>query len=315
MCLTIMNTIKSAKLVLVGVVLLLLSSSMYATHDRDNERITWNKKQSRITGLYNAKNYFVTQGLSFGFYAMYYYGDVDNVGVAFNGGFNKENVSYGGSLTLAYHMPISKHCALRTTLSGGTLSGNNKMKFEALSTPRYDFRKFNSAFIQPAAGIEYYPMRHYGLFLYGGIAVTCSYIYDYDFLYEVSPNFNPGVLDRVQGQTFGILPMVQLGLGYSWNLSPSWMLTFEVMVQEGLCDQSYMNLDAFPLAASQNDKHVHVPVNGNDVGFWTDKDGKRHLHWNDGWFQVGLTFTYRWDNCAACRLTDKPYKHMLPSSW
>lgn len=300
------------KKLLVGA-LILLTLPLGAANHRNNDRMTWTKRQNPRTGLFNAKNYFVSQGISFGFNAMYYYGDVDNVGVAFNGGFNKENVSYGGSLTMAYHMPIGKHCALRTTLCGGTLSGNNKAKFDALDPVRRDYRKFKSVFAQPAAGIEYYPLKRYGLFLYGGLAITCSYIYDYEFYYAPEPYQHPDDLDLVKGKTFGVLPMVQLGLGYSWNLSPSWMLTLEFMIQEGLFDSPYLNLDAFPLGPNQSDKGVHIPVNGNDYGMWEDKNHDKHLHWNDGWFQLGITFTYRWDNCAACRLTDSP--RMLPSSW
>jgi hypothetical protein len=73
----------------------------------------------------------------------------------------------------------------------------------------------------------------------------------------------------------------------------------EIMIQEGLIDTHYMNLDAFPLAPSQNSDGVAL---GNSFGKWTDRYGKEHIHWNDGWFQVGLTVTYHWRNCEHCRI-------------
>ena len=51
----------------------------------------WTKKTSRQTGLYTTKNYFVSHGVGVTASAMYYFGDVDNEGVAFNGGFNLDN--------------------------------------------------------------------------------------------------------------------------------------------------------------------------------------------------------------------------------
>ena len=93
--------------------------------------------------------------------------------------------------------------------------------------------------------------------------------------------------------------MVQLGLGYTFRLSESWSLGLELSVQEGLIDIPYMNLDAWPLAPSQNSDGVEL---GKSFGTWIDRYGKEHIHWNDGWFQVGLTITYCWRNCEHCRI-------------
>ena len=82
----------------------------------------------------------------------------------------------------------------------------------------------------------------------------------------------------------------------------------EVMIQEGLIDTHYMNLDAFPLAKSQNGDGVEL---GNSFGKWTDRYGKEHIHWNDGWFQVGLTVTYHWRSCEHCRIINN-YSRIKP---
>lgn len=284
-------------LLLVTCIVLQLPQSVLAVENAD---IAWTNKANSRTGLYTSKNYFVSQGVSIGVGAMYYFGDVDNEGVAFTGGFNKENVSYGGGLNFGYNIPAGNCCNLRVGLLGGTLRGNNKVKFDNLAEPRDDYRKFQSVLIQPSFGVQYYPFTGAGFYLYGGVAVAASIITNYEFYYYYS---TPGGRVRsdkpVSGKTFGILPMVQLGIGYSWKLAPSWSMSAEIMIQEGLIDTHYMNLDAFPLAKSQNSEGIAL---GNSFGKWVDRYGKEHIHWNDGWFQVGITVTYQWRNCETCRI-------------
>ena len=278
--------------------LLLMPASVRALEDRNN--IVWNTRQNAQTGLYTTKNYFVSQGVSLNASALYYFGDVDNEGVAFNGGWNTENLSLGGGLTFAYNLPLGNHCNLRTTLMGGTLRGNNKLKFDNLELPRDDYRKFHSYIIQPAVGVQYYPFTNAGFYIYGGLAVTASIIDNYDFYYYGRLNGETqNTRHEIEGSTFGVLPMLQLAIGYSWRLAPSWTLSAEIMIQEGLIDTYYMNLDAFPMAGSQNKDNYTL---GQPFGKWTDRYGKEHIHWNDGWFQVGLTITYQWRNCETCRI-------------
>ncbi|MBQ3716816.1 MAG: hypothetical protein II901_00295 [Paludibacteraceae bacterium] len=288
--------------------LLLFSPALAAkqTASRSNpeslkkDRVVWTKKPNSRTGLYTTKNYFVSHGVSLGVNAMYYFGDVDNEGVAFHGGFNENNLSYGGSLVFGYTMPAGNHCNIRYSLMGGTLRGNNKAKFDALPDPRDDYRKFNSILILPSVGVEYYPFSNAGFYIYGGLAVAVSIITNYEF-YAYRKVDASGIRQRtkLEGKTFGILPMVQVGIGYSWRLTQSWTMSAEIMLNEGLIDTHYMNLDAFPLAGSQSSDGQPL---GNSFGKWTDKNGNEHIHWNDGWFQVGITVSYRWRNCESCRI-------------
>lgn len=279
--------------------LLLLTPVSIWAEDKTPD-IAWSSKANSHTGLYTTRNFFVSQGVSIGAGAMYYFGDVDNEGVAFSGGFNKENVSYGGGLAFGYNLPAGNCCNLHFGLMSGTLRGNNKVKFDNLPEPRDDYRKFQSVIIQPAFGVQYYPFSNAGFYLYGGVAVTASIITNYEFYYyQSTPGGKVRSEQPVSGKTFGILPMVQLGIGYSWRLSRSWALGVEVMVQEGLIDTQYMNLDAWPLDSKQNSEGVAL---GSAFGTWTGKDGKKHIHWNDGWFQVGINITYQWRNCENCRI-------------
>ena len=279
--------------------LLLFSPAISAKSAKNyQDRIVWTKKPNSRTGLYTTQNYFVSHGISLGASAMYYFGDVDNEGLAFHGGFNVNNLSFGGALVFGYSMPVGNHCNMRFALGGGTLHGNNQVKFDNLDPPRDDYRKFQSVLIQPAVGVEYYPFSNAGFYIYGGLAIAASIITNYEFYYYKRVG-SQKERDLLKGKTFGILPMVQVGLGYSWRLTQSWTMSAEIMLSEGLIDTHYMNLDAFPLAPSQNSEGVAL---GNSFGKWTDRYGNEHIHWNDGWFQVGITVTYRWRNCETCRI-------------
>lgn len=242
-----------------------------------NPRIMWTKQPNSGSGLYTTRNYFVAPGVSIHGGAFYYFGDVDNVGVAFNGGFNRHNL--GGGLSIAYQHPISRHCNLRTSILGGTLQGNNAefMAKKGLN----EKRRFQSVVVMPSVGVQYYPFSQVGFYLYGGLGVAVSDIIKFSFT-----SSNNVTLDG--GGAICILPMVQLGLGYTWMLSTSWSLGVELLLNEGLCDTYYANLDAWPLAASQS-------PTGQATGL-----GKRNF-WSDGWFQVGITVTYQWRNCETCR--------------
>lgn len=293
-------------LILLGGFLFQSLAVQAADYLEGERRVAWAKKPGK-TGLYTTKNYFSSHGISINGNAMYYFGDVDNVGVAFHGGFNKNNVSYGGSVAFAYVLPASTHCNLRFSLLVGGLGGNNTEKFLNLKKPRLDSRSFKSVIIQPAFGVEIYPVSTAGFFLYAGVAVAGSIITEYDFKYYTRVG-DEKELKEVKGSTYGILPMVQLGLGYNWRLTESWALGIEVLLNEGVIDTQYINLDGWPMAASQNSAGVEL---GRTFGTYTDDDGNKHIHWNDGWFQLGIKVTYRWNNCEKCRVLNN-YRHIRP---
>lgn len=287
--------IRNSVLLLLGTMLLLpVCVQARGGHDR----IVWTSTPNSQTGLYTTRNYFVTNGVSINLSTFYYFGDVDNEGVAFHGGFNTKNLSLGGGFFFGYNMPIGNHCNLRFSFLTGTLHGDNTLKFNSLPTPRDDYRKFKSILLQPAVGVQYYPFNRAGFYLYGGLALSASIITKYEFWYYKKVGYNRE-RTLVEGSTVGILPMLQLGLGYSWKLNESWTLGVEVMIQEGLIDTPYMNLDAWPLDPTQNSDGVKL---GKSFGKWTDRFGKEHIHWNDGWFQAGITITYQWRNCEHCRI-------------
>ena len=295
-----MNIRSYIALILVGGLLLLCP---FAEAAGGRGRIVWTKKASRKSGLYTTQNYFVSHGVGVTASAMYYFGDVDNEGVAFHGGFNIKNLSLGGGLNFFYNLPAGNHCNIRFALMAGTIRGNNEQKFKSLSEPRDDYRKFQATLIQPAVGVQYYPLSNAGLFLYGGFGLAASIINKYQFYYYKSTSAGQEK-HCVEGKTYGILPMIQLGLGYSWKLTESWSMSAEIMVNEGLADAHYMNLDGWPMAKSQNSDQVELGGKGLT---YINRHGKKTIHWNDGWFQVGITVTYHWRNCEYCRLINNYY--------
>ncbi|MBQ7632064.1 MAG: hypothetical protein IJS82_04830 [Paludibacteraceae bacterium] len=283
-----------------------LTLSVWAeeTEEKGGSEFAWSSKQSSRTGLYSTRNYFITNGVSLSVHAMYYFGDVDNVGVAFNGGFNKYNLSYGGALSFQYLLPLSHHCNMRFSLGAGKLNGNNayiiSQNIDSLGNRRNDYRKFDSWFIQPAVGVEIYPFEKAGFYLYGGIALTASHINaekgtitfenDGETIKELVPQQDRAGNVLFPITTWSFLPMAQLGIGYSIRLNKSWTLNIEAMGQLGLCDLPRMNLDAWPLPD-------------------TEASGYSHNKSPDGWFQLGVTVTYRWRNCEHCRLNKNTRGH------
>lgn len=279
-----------------------LVSPVSAQEEKSARRLIWTKNANRSTGLYTTRNYFVAPGVTVSGFANYYYGDVDAVGGPFSGGFNVRNLKGGGYL--AYQHPLSNHCNLRVGLLGGMLSGDNTYTLNALrpdSTKRDDYKKFQSVVVQPFVGVQYYPFSQVGFYLYGGVGLAASIITGFDFIrYDTH--------EHLKGSTFGILPMAQLGLGYSWMLSTSWSIGVEVMVQQGLCDEYYFNLDAFPLAATQSSDGQAYGTGGT---WYKGLDGKRHTKATDGWIQAGITITYQWRNCESCHIINN-YHNIRP---
>ncbi|MCM1034397.1 MAG: hypothetical protein NC038_01865 [Paludibacter sp.] len=236
---------------------------------RDKKEVVWTKKANKRTGLYTKQNSAIANGLTLSFNALYYYGDVDLNGIAMNGGFQTQNVTFGGAAAFAYTMPAGKHTNWRFAISAGALKGDNSHAY-----PDH-YRKFNSVFGEASVGVEWYPFSQAGFYLYGGIALTYSHI-KYDFM-------------SAKGNANSILPMIPLEIGYDFKLGRSWGLKINVAAHQGLLDTPHCNLDAYPMESSQNQ---------NGVSFGRGGGNK----WADGFFQIGLSLTYRWHNCEACRL-------------
>ncbi|HCS87541.1 MAG TPA: hypothetical protein DIW30_03750 [Bacteroidales bacterium] len=236
---------------------------------KDKVDIVWTKRSNRHTGLYTQQNSAIANGLTISANMLYYYGDVDRRGVAMNGGFQKQNLTFGGAASFAYTMPAGKFTNWRFGLNAGALRGDNSSSYPD------SYRKFNSVFGELSAGVEWYPFPSAGFYLYGGVALTYSFVH-YDFM-------------AASGTTNSFLPMIPLEIGYDFHIGKSFGIKLNVAVHQGLWDSPVCNLDGYPMNSSQNSEGVSFGRGGGNK-------------WADGFFQIGLSFIYRWHNCESCRL-------------
>lgn len=234
----------------------------------------WNST-SNHRGVYSSHNPSVGQGVALTSSMLYYYGDVDMLSYAFKQGFQKQNLSIGGSLVFSYLHPLAKSANWRFSLSGGYLHGNDSARYDLVMNPNTGQEEwlqrgkgnFRSIFGEFDAGIEWYPFSGAGFYIYVGLGVSLSVI-NYDFTQS----------NRGSGQVLGVLPMLPIELGYNINLTNGWFLTIMGAAHQGLLDMPYCNLDAYPVTKSSR------------------------FQWADGYFALGLTLSYRWQKCEPCRL-------------
>ncbi len=230
--------------------------------------VVWTKKPSRINGLYTQQNTAIAYGLTVSANGLYYYGDVDRRGLAMNGGFQTQNVTFGGAAAFAYLMPAGRHTNWRFSLNLGTLRGDNSKSYAD------SYRKFNSIFGELAAGVEWFPFPTAGFYLYGGVALAYSYIH-YDYM-------------TARGARSSVLPLIPLEIGYDFKIGRSLGIKINFSVHQGIIDTPSCNLDGYPMTAAQNSAGLDFGRGGGN-------------QWADGFFQIGLGITYRWHNCETCR--------------
>ena len=258
--------------VFIGLIAFLLPSSLFALNpSRRNEvDLIWSKR-TNSRGLYtrsaNTGGKYVSNGLTISLAANYYYGDVDPSGIAFKGGFRGNNVSGGLVATFAYTMPLSRHCNWRF---GGGLGYLHGARTEEELVGNQTTRSFTSLYIEPAAGVEYYPFTRAGFYLYAGLGLNLN----------VRTKSNYG---GVEGSPVSVLPIIPVEIGYDIRAGRSFLIRIFAGVHQGLLDIAYMNLDGYPIPG------------GEGTGKFSMNE------WADGYFQVGVSVSYKWHNCEKCR--------------
>jgi hypothetical protein len=241
----------------------------------DKQSLVWGSgidSRGRYTGRY----LFVAQGFNITLGANYYYGDIDYTGRAFKEGFQANNLL--GGVTLAYQHPLGSYFNLRSAVGVGALRG------AVDSVHRGYAMTFRSLYFEPSVCVEYYPFGPYpspwlGLYLFAGIGANVSLI-DY--------NFGNPPEENVKGHAARFLPIVPFGLGWAFPLgrASGFMLHIELALHQGIIDSPVMNLDAYPQTKAQNGKR--------DYGMSKKPSGKKTNEWADGYFQAGVTVSYRW---------------------
>ncbi len=236
---------------LVAALLLLVAQSVTAQKYYDQR---FSPKQS----VFRSRDGFNSEQFSFGVNALYYFGDAE-VGrvdgkLPIVSDFSVNNIN--ASAFFAYHKPFNEFVGLRCAAALGLLRGDNT---SAIKKYTGSSRKFTSVFLQPAVGVQIYPIEHYGLYFYAGVGVALSHFIRHQFT---------GVSDE-ERPSFSVLPMGQASIGYAINLTPGWRMDLHGSFEMGFCDVKNVNLDGWPVRTS----------------FFNS--------WPDGWFSVGVTFYFR----------------------
>lgn len=272
--------------------LLLLTVPMLVMAEADpynKPDIVWTKKANSHTGRYVTKGNTVAHSISLTLDAAYYYGDVENRGLAVAGGqLFADNVC--GMAKVNYTQPIASMLSLRYSLGGGVLRGNNEKYADILYTSDspLSYRKFQSWILNAAVGVEIFPIPDAGFFIYAGLLLNYSNVrMDYgkagpsgDWLYNWKNN--------------SFLPMIPVEIGYQFKLKKSWLMNVHVGIAQGLGDNGTLNLDGYP--------HDFKARGTGTAAGMTGTAGTVTKQWWDGWFNVGITISYSWHNCEICRL-------------
>ena len=227
-------------------------------------------RSSSRTGLYTHKLPTMRRGVGLTFNALYYYGDVDMLGVAFKEGWQPQNLSLGGSLKFDYLHQIGRTTYVRASLLGGYLKGNDSARTEVntagIKVP-IGKGSFRNIFGEISAGVEWYPFSKAGFYTYLGLGVSLNVI-DYDF---TRIGYEPG-------RMVNVVPMLPFEIGYNFEVTRGFCICISASVHEALVDIPHCNLDAYPMQKSSR------------------------FQWGDGYFALGISFSYCWQECAPCRM-------------
>lgn len=240
--------------------------------ERSTTTVTRRKHINPHNGLYSRKHSSVGRGIQLSFNAIYYYGDVDMLDQAFVHGWQQQNLSLGGSLKFDYLHQIANTCNLRMTLSGGYLHGNDSNRVQ--ENPDTGLQEhigkgsFQNGFGEASVGVEWYPFSKADFYIYAGLGFSVNFI-NYDF----------SRLGIAPDQKVTVVPVLPIEIGYNFDLTHGWFLSIFASVHQALMDTPNANLDAYPIKKTSR------------------------FQWGDGYFTLGLSFSYRWQHCAPCRLT------------
>ncbi|MBQ8100558.1 MAG: hypothetical protein IJ169_04640 [Paludibacteraceae bacterium] len=276
-------------IIAVAALLLLPAPRVFAEADPYKKPdIVWTKRMNTYTGLYSKRQNGVANAISLTLDAAYYYGDVENRGLAVAGGpLFAENISGMGKIN--YTQPVASILNIRYSVGGGILRGNNQKYADKLwntETP-LSYRKFDSWILNASVGVEVYPIINAGFYIYAGLMFNYS---------NVTMNYGKNGPDGewlYSWKNNSILPMIPVEIGYQFNLGKSWLLNAHIGIAQGIGDTELLNLDGYPHDFS---------ARGTKAGGGLGAGGTSTKQWFDGWFNVGITISYSWHNCEICRL-------------
>lgn len=259
-----------------------------ASYNKSN--IVWNKTVDSRSGRYVSKSGSVFPSVSLTLDGAYYYGDNENPGFAWlKQPSLVENI--GGMAKLNYSQPITSLLNIRYSVGGGLLRGSNEKYADKVfaTDQQTTYRKFQSWILNAAVGVEIFPIPDNGFYIYAGI------LFNYSNVNTHYGKLSPETDWLFNWNNNSFLPMIPIEVGYQFSLNNNWMMNVHIGISQGFGDTDVLNLDGFPHKFPDE-----IRGTGSFAGYRAD--GTTTGRFFDGWFNVGITFSYSWHKCEVCRL-------------
>lgn len=246
-----------------------------------SKRFAKKEVDARVTKKNSKSTLHLYHGIVVTLNGIYYSGDVTKPMELFKEG----ALAGGGSLTVNYKLTFNEYVSMRFGVQGGLMAGNNKGTKKEKGG---NLREFKSMFAEPFVGVEVYPFRNYGFFLYAGIGGVVSNIKYHHTSHITRTDINYDKQDLKEG-ILSFCPTWQIGVGYNWWLDKDWTLGIELLGQMGFRDGFKTGLDAWPDPAGYgyDEKAGKKPQDGSAEA----KAYKSALD-PDGWLQLGIVVSY-----------------------
>ena len=293
----------------------------YSLTRKPRTDVAWNKKTRSYKGLYTRRTivpdyYFSIRGA-----ATWYVGDFGGKSNAFQNyiemnQFIRENdlsaseanaarsANWSGAGGFMCNLILSSHFQLRTQIMVGNLRGNNKFfneqfdAHDAMGDTTSAFwtcpgREFSSIYLEPQIGVEYYPVKKVGFFLYAGVAVTMGWATKYRFTF---PDYRDEWNETRQeinnlaeaNPPFIINPHIPFGFGYKQKIGKDWLLGIEYILHVSLLNVNKVSFDGWP----------YEWETGAAVGYRVDKNQR------DVYSEFAVTLSYMYHTCPTCRAAE-----------
>lgn len=181
----------------------------------------------------------VTSSVTFHLKPLYMFSDMDIFKYAFQDPQYARYIGLGGLAELSYSYPLSGHMLLRTGVDVGYVHGDASVRGSS------NKGHYNGTFGEVAAGVEYYPAKAYGLYLYGGLGL----------------NFNDVTVfpETATRRSFHVLPIAQMEVGYKVRVTGHWYVGAAVSGHVGLLDTPNCNMDDYGDVLNQIHPESHFP--------------------------------------------------------
>lgn len=173
----------------------------------------------------SARKSMVTSSVSVHLKPLYMFSDMDIFKYAFRDPKCARDIGWGGLAEVTYSTPLASHTLLRMGADAGFVGGDASVRQNRCKGP------YNGVFGEAALGVEYYPFKTYGLYLYGGLGLNINNV-------TVFP-------DEKERRSLHVLPICQMEVGYKMHVVGNYYVGVAVSGHVGLVDTPWGNLDDY----------------------------------------------------------------------